>query len=137
MLISTSLIACGTLAAAASCLLSVFIFYKRQRAVKSGQIQRIVALQQKIDAALRDDGFEATREAFSATLKTASLTTSLQRPRLENMAKIDKQPPEKYKILCKLASQGLDVEEIAAILGISRIEAGQLLSLSSMAKCGR
>jgi hypothetical protein len=70
-------------------------------------------------------------------LKAASLTTDLQSPRLQHLAKIDKQPPEKYKILGKLASQGMDADEIASILGISRIEAGQLLSLSSMAKCGR
>jgi len=31
----------------------------------------------------------------------------------------------------------MDAEEIAAILGISRVEAGQLLSLSHMAKIGR
>jgi hypothetical protein len=77
------------------------------------------------------------RETFGASLKAASLTTGLQRPRLDNLAKIDKQPPEKYRILGKLVSQGMAAEEIAVILGISRIEAIQLLSLSTMAKIGR
>ena len=98
--------------------------------------REFMALQRKIDAALRDEGFDTAREAFSASLKTASLTTDLQRPRLENMAKIDKQPPEKYRILGKLASQGMGADEIATILGISPIEASQLLSLSNMAKFG-
>jgi DNA-binding transcriptional regulator LsrR (DeoR family) len=52
------------------------------------------------------------------------------------MAKMDRQAPEKYRILGKLASQGMGAEEIASILGISRVEAGQLLSLSNMAKSG-
>jgi hypothetical protein len=86
---------------------------------------------------LHDEGFDAERLAFGTALKAASLTTELQRPRLDTLAKLDKRPPEKYRILSKLASQGLEVEEIAAILGISSVEAGQLLSLSAMAKYGR
>jgi len=123
--------------AAALCLSALLLLCKRQRTKRQQETGRIVALQRKIDAVLNDDGFESAREAFSVSLKTASLTTGLQRPRLETMAKIDKQPPEKYRILGKLASQGMDAEEIAAILGISSIEAGQLLSLSTMAQIGR
>lgn len=110
---------------------------RRQRGEKERETRRIRDLQCKINAALQDDAHDASREAFSTTLKTASLTTDLQAPRLLHLAKIDTHPPEKYKILGKLASQGMDAEEIAAILGISRVEAGQLLSLSSMAKCSR
>jgi len=130
-------VALGTFFVAALCLPLFLLLVKRQRTVRQQQAERIVALQRKIDDALRDEGFETARKAFSASLKAASLTTDLQRPRLENMAKVDKQPPEKYRILGKLASQGMDAEEIAAILGISRVEAGQLLSLSHMAKIGR
>lgn len=119
------------------CLSAVLLTAKRRRAARQHHTQRIVALQQKIDAALRDSGFDSAREAFSASLQAASLTTELQRPRLENMAKIDKKAPDKYRILGKLASQGMNTEEIASILGISQIEAGQLLSLSNMAKFGR
>lgn len=126
----------GVVVAAVLCL-SALLLCKRQRTKRQRETDRIVALQRKIDAVLSDDGFESAREAFSVSLKTASLTTGLQRPRLETMAKINKQPPEKYRILGKLASQGMDAEEIAAILGISSVEAGQLLSLSNMAQIGR
>jgi hypothetical protein len=122
---------------AAGCLLVAALAVKRQRVRSRDETARLLTLQQKIEAALNDQGFELERAAFGAALKTASLTTDLQRPRLENLAKIDKQPPEKYRILGKLASQGMNVEEIATVLGISSVEAGQLLSLSSMAQYSR
>ena len=115
----------------------VLLYIKRQRQARAQENSRIIALQRKIDSALHDEGFEAAREQFSASLKTASLTTGLQRPRLENLAKIDKQAPEKYRILGKLATQGLGAEEIASILDISTMEAMQLLSLSQVAKMSR
>ena len=121
----------------AASLLAVLLIVKRQRAQTQAANDRLLTLQQKIEAALNDQGFEAERAALGGALKTASLTTALQRPRLENLARIDKQAPEKYRILGKLASQGMNVEEIATVLGISRVEAGQLLSLSSMAQYGR
>ena len=77
---------------------------------------------------------EAQRKMFGKALQSASLTTELQRPRMETLAKVDKQAPEKYRILSKLASQGLNVEEIATILGVSRVEAHQLINLSSVAQ---
>jgi len=134
MLESLNLITCSSMAATGLCLVASLVVAKRQRAEKEQQTGRILAMQRKIDATLQDEGFEAAREAFSVTLKTASLTTELQRPRLQTLAKVDKPAPEKYKILIKLASQGMGAEEIASILGISRMEAGQLLSLSHMAK---
>lgn len=119
------------------CCAGVLFYVKRRRRAREIATGRIIALQQKIDAALQDEGFDTAREAFSTSLKTASLTTNLQRPRLENLAKLDKQAPEKYRILGKLATQGMGAEEIAAILDISTIEAVQLLSLSQVAKISR
>jgi hypothetical protein len=136
MISSINLLFCSSLGVAGICLLSSFIMFKRQQSGRTREIQRILALQHKIDAALKDET-TTVREAFSTTLKTASLTTELQGPRLQNLAKINKQPPEKYKILSKLASQGMDAEEIASILEISRVEAGQLLNLCNMVNCGR
>jgi hypothetical protein len=133
----TPLLTGGALLALVACFSTFMVFVKRQRTERSQETERIMVLQRKIDAALRDEGFDSVREAFSASLKAATLTTDLQRPRLENMAKIDKQPPEKYRIRGKLASQGMGADEIAAILSISPIEASQLLSLSNMAKIGR
>lgn len=132
----TSLIIGSAFVVAAVCLAALLLLTRRQRAARHQRTHKIQALQRKIDAALQDEGFDSAREAFSSSLKTASLTTDLQRPRLENMAKLDRQAPEKYRILGKLASQGMGAEEIASILGISRVEAGQLLSLSNMAKSG-
>ncbi len=134
---SINLISCSSIIAASLCLFSTMHVIKRQRSEKFQETQRIRAIQLKIDAVLQDDGLDTNREAFSTTLKTAHLTTELQLPRLQSLAKIEKHPPEKYKILSKLASQGMGAEEIASILEISRVEAGQLLSLCNMAKCGQ
>ncbi len=134
---SLTLLCYSSIGVAGFFLTASFLLFKRQKAIRTQESQRIQALQRKIDMALKDDDDTTAREAFSMTLKTASLTTELQGPRLQNMAKINKQPPEKYKILSKLASQGMDAEEIASILDISRVEAGQLLSLCNMAKLDR
>ena len=134
---SINLISCSSIIAAGLCLFTAMHVIKRQQSEKFKETQRIRAIQLKIDAVLQDDNLDTYREAFSTTLKTAHLTTELQLPRLQSLAKIEKHPPEKYKILSKLASQGMDAEEIASILEISRIEAGQLLSLCNMAKCGQ
>lgn len=136
MLATTPVVLCVVLALLLGCSCILFLV-RRQRQVREQATRRIIALQRKIDAALDDRGFDAAREQFSASLKTASLTTGLQRPRLENLAKVDKQPPEKYRILGKLATQGLGAEEIASILDISTMEAMQLLSLSQVAKINR
>nr|WP_320009536.1 hypothetical protein [uncultured Desulfobulbus sp.] len=114
-------------------LIGALIFWRRH-AEKKLFIQRIKALQQKIEAALNDESFENQRAVFGKALQSASLTTELQRPRLETLAKIEKQPPEKYRILNQLVAQGLDVDEIAAVLGVSSVEANQLLKLSSVAR---
>lgn len=137
MVLSSAFFPAVGLMAALSCLLIVSLMLLRRREESRLVRQRITELQQKIEAALEDTGFEAQRQAFGQVLQTASLTTELQRPRLETMAKLSKQPPEKYRILANLASQGLNVEEIAAVLGVSRAEAHQLLNLSSIAKCGQ
>ena len=137
MVLSPALFPLVGLLAALGCLLIVSLMLLRRRDESRLVRQRLVQLQTKIEAALVDTGFEADRLAFGQVLHSASLTTELQRPRLETMAKLSKQPPEKYRILANLASQGLNVEEIAAVLGVSRAEAHQLLNLSSMAKCGQ
>lgn len=136
MLLSPSLIACFSLAALTFALCAVLVLFKRHHAMKHLETARIVALQQKINTALNDEYTPEARQAFQAAMQTARLTTELQLPRLQTLAKVNKQAPEKYKILSKLASQGMNAGEIASILGISPIEAGQLLSLSSMAKQG-
>ncbi|NLX19579.1 MAG: hypothetical protein GXY53_09930 [Desulfobulbus sp.] len=116
------------------CCFTLLILIKKHRFSRDEETRRLVLLQEKIAAALADDNFETDKESFKTSLKIASLTTGLQRPRLENLAKLDKQPPEKYRILNRLALQGLGADEIATILDISTVEAVQLLSLSQVAK---
>ncbi|MBM9537413.1 hypothetical protein [Desulfobulbus alkaliphilus] len=115
----------------------VLLCIRRFQAQHASTTQRIRSLREKIDTALQDECSPTPKEAFSTTLKTVQLTTGLQMPRLRNQAKLHQAPPEKYTILRRLASQGMKAEEIAAILGISHIEATQLLSLNSMARSNR
>lgn len=132
---TTSLLAGSAIFAVLLGLLVSSLIVWRQRVASRLLFERVTTLQQKIESALKDDdGFEAQRVAFGQALQSASLTTELQRPRLENLAKMNKQAPEKYRILSQLASQGLNVEEIAAILGVSSVEANQLLNLSNVAQ---
>jgi hypothetical protein len=116
--------------------LLVLIAATRHRQVREEQLEnkRIRALQLKINAVLQDELHDLSLDALNTTLKTARLTTGFQVPRLQNLARIDKQPPEKYRILGKLASQGMGTEEIAAVLDISTVEAAQLLHLNAMAR---
>ena len=127
----------ASLAAAAPFLAFAHLLIKRRRETDRLAAARIAALQEKIGAALQDGFDQAAPESFTTMLRTASLTTGLQAPRLQTMAGMDKQAPEKYRILARLASQGMGADEIAAALGISHVEAGQLLSLSRMAGSGR
>ncbi|MGD9949509.1 MAG: hypothetical protein AB7U29_13680 [Desulfobulbus sp.] len=134
MLTVPTLVAGSGIFAALLCLLITSLIVWRKRVESRLLIKRVSTLQQKIETALNDEDFEVQRAMFGKALQSASLTTELQRPRLENLAKVDKQAPEKYRILSKLASQGLNVEEIATILGVSSNEAHQLLNLSSVAQ---
>ncbi|MDD2465896.1 MAG: hypothetical protein PHI97_18000 [Desulfobulbus sp.] len=134
MLTDSPLLASFGIFAALLCLLVTLLIVWRRRVESRLLIKRVTTLRQKIEEVLKDEGFDAQQSIFGKALQSASLTTELQRPRLDNLAKIDKQAPEKYRILNKLASQGLNVEEIAAILGVSSIEANQLLNLSNVAQ---
>ncbi len=134
MLTVPSLLAGTGIFATLLCILTAALILWRRRAEQRLLMHRVVTLQRKIAGAINDDDFEAQREIFGKALQSASLTTELQRPRMETLAKLGKQAPEKYRILNKLASQGLNVEEVAAILGVSNVEAHQLMNLSSVAQ---
>ncbi|MBM9616497.1 hypothetical protein JWJ90_19715 [Desulfobulbus rhabdoformis] len=137
MILSSSFIAAiGLFAGLLFALIAAMIGWRRKAEGKI-LLQRVRVLQQKIETALDDENFDNQRAVFGKALQSASLTTDLQRPRLETLAKIEKQPPEKYRILNQLAAQGLNVDEIAAVLGVSSVEANQLLNLSSVARMRR
>jgi DNA-directed RNA polymerase specialized sigma24 family protein len=137
MLLSLPMIGATVALVLSLALLATLVILKRKQAEQRLTSQRLATLQQKIATALDDDATEAERAAFGVALKAARLTTELQRPRLETMAKLDRQPPEKYRILSTLAAQGMASEEIASLLGISPMEANQLLSLCTVGKGGR
>jgi hypothetical protein len=97
----------------------------KERRIKSMEKRRIIALQHKVQAVLQD----GSGSCFTETLAKASITTGLQLPRLKAQNHLHRQVPEKYQILERLASQGLNQTAIASALGISTMEAGQLLAL--------
>lgn len=127
----------AALSVTTGCAATLLLVRNRHHSERARRSERINVLQRKIEAVLDDDLGTKALESFTASLKAASLTTDLQRPRLDNLAKIDKQPPEKYRILARLASQGLAADEIAAIVGISHVEVRQLLSLRTMSEISR
>lgn len=87
--------------------------------------QQLTGLQEKHDQII----------AFQNSLKTAELTTILQKPRLE-MHSIGSGHhfSEKYRIIRVLAEKGLSLEEIASVLAVSTHEARQLVTLSRLAQ---
>jgi hypothetical protein len=117
----------GTLVLALPALVLAWCAALRRRQRDRLAVERILRLQRRIDAALNDGFDHDSRRDFAVLLHTASLTTDLQTPRLRLQAGIDRQPPEKYRILGQLADRGLD----------ATVEAGQLLSLMRVVDRGR
>ncbi|MGI6657744.1 MAG: hypothetical protein ACOX5Z_13175 [Desulfobulbus sp.] len=120
----------------------LFVLHRRDQhelaAQRAETARRIQGLQSKIETALNDDDtFDRERTSFAAALHNAGLTTDLQRPRLEAMSKREQQPPDKYRIISALADQDMQLDEIAHVLRVSRMEAEQLLRLSVMARSAR
>lgn len=73
--------------------------------------------------------------AFQNSLKTAELTTLLQKPRLDAQGLGSGHKfSEKYRIMRVLAEKGLSIDEIAAVLAVSTHEARQLVTLSQLAQ---
>ena len=71
---------------------------------------------------------------FNRSLNQASITTSLQKSRLSAQNYNPRlSPPERYRYVHSLASNGMSPEEIASILSISIHEADQLVNLSRLA----
>jgi|GEM_PF-3163533 len=101
--------------------------------------RQLKRLQQKVHAALSEEPAQRKKvtPSFKQTLDTAALATEFQVPRLMTQARVHQPAPEKYTILSRLVSQGLDTEEIASILGISTREAHQLAKLCALAETGK
>lgn len=73
--------------------------------------------------------------AFQNSLKTAELTTMLQKPRLDaGNTTTDHVLSGKYRCIQSLTQNGKSVDEIASILAVSTHEARQLVNLSKLAQ---
>lgn len=130
------LILCSTLLGFCLSAVLAAAVVKNHNLQKDKDRETIKALQRKITKALQEEN-TAMATSFAASLNNASLATGLEATRLQAGEKVHKHPPEKYLILKRLASQGMETEEIADIVGISAVEAGQLVRLSRMADCPR
>ncbi|WP_028585493.1 hypothetical protein [Desulfogranum mediterraneum] len=132
-----AVVLCSTLLGFCLSLIVMILLGKARPHSRQGEDERIKQLQAKLDRALGGQPAAPEHHSFAKSLAQASLTTELQFPRLQRQTRAHQPPPEKYTILNKLISRGLDKEEIASILGISRIEASQLMTLRSMAEAER
>jgi hypothetical protein len=85
---------------------------------------------------LLHEKYEKIKE-FQNSLNVAELTTKLQKPRMEAQ-NIDmgnrNSTPGKYSNVQSLAKEGMSVDQIASVLGISTHEAQQLVNLSMLAQ---
>ncbi len=70
---------------------------------------------------------------FNQNLSDAGITTRLQSSRLSTQSRPDApEAPERYRYFHRLAGSGMEAEEIASVLSISRHEASQLITLSRL-----
>lgn len=128
------LILCSVLLGFFLCIVLTAVITRNRIVQKKKELETIKSLQRKISIALQDDR-SVTATPFNNMLNKATLASGFQTTGLQVQVKTHREPPEKYKILQKLATQGMGTEEIAAILGISTVEADQLVNLHRMAGC--
>jgi len=108
-------------------------FYLRKK--KFNEQQRILKLQEKVQAALEDNSTPEPTTPFASKLSEAGITTKLQQTRMQLQSGSAGEPPEKYKFFSNLVAKGMKAEEIAEVLGISTTEASQLVQLCGLNGC--
>lgn len=128
------LILCSVLLGFFLCIVLTAVITRRRIVQKKKERETIVSLQRRISIALQDNHLD-NNIPFNNVLDQATQTSGFQATGFQVQVKAHREPPEKYKILQKLATQGMGTEEIAAVLGISTIEADQLINLHRMADC--
>jgi hypothetical protein len=73
--------------------------------------------------------------SFQENLKDAELTTRFQQPRLQGASTQQQPGPRgRYHFIRSLEDKGMDLDEIARVLGISPHETEQILALSKIAE---
>ena len=91
-------------------------------------------LQLKKKNLILDSQLEQLR-SFQDKLRSAELTTKLQKPRLKDSAQpLVPESPERYLYISSLHQKGMDPQEIATILRLSQDEIEQILALSRIAQ---
>jgi DNA-binding transcriptional MerR regulator len=105
-----------------------FVLLRRRHGMELDKIQQLC---NRVEQALAeaDQDTKPARTAFPHLLEEAARHTGFQKPRLKIQAGITGEAPEKYRYFSTLQQKGMQVEEIAEILGISITEARQLASL--------
>jgi len=101
---------------------------RRRQGMEQEKIQQLCS---RVEQALTEDDRQAEQPqtAFPHFLQEAARHTGFQQPRLKIEAGAFSEAPEKYRYFSILQQKGMQVEEIADILGISASEARQLASL--------
>ncbi|PIE59695.1 MAG: hypothetical protein CSA32_02595 [Desulfobulbus propionicus] len=115
-------------------LITLILWQKLHRNRQPDTEQRLHLLRKKAEKALEADDVTMQPSAFQRSLLNISMRNTLQQHRLDRLSRPDQPPPEKYVILNNLAELGLDSEEMASIVGISGVEASQLMKLRSIAR---
>ncbi len=111
--------------------LTVLLFQKK----RAEEQRKIRLLREKVQAALDDTPTNGKPAGFAASLSQATITTKLQKTRIELQSGARGGPPEKYTFFSSLVAKGMNAEEIAEILDISITEASQLVQLCGLTGC--
>ncbi len=131
------IVICSTLLGFCLSFITFILIQKIRNRAEPAAENRMKRIQKKIDAALEVQTVVSGHKSFEHSLKNASLTTELQLPRIRRQCHAHTQAPEKYTILAKLISQGMEPENIASLMDISMTEVSQLITLKNMAREGR
>ncbi len=103
----------------------------KKSAIRLHETQTSLAALQKKIIQLEDE--TCKKDTFEVSLDKAEVTTKLQTSRISTLhGKCTTAPPERYRYIRSLIESGMDSEEIASVLSISKQEAGQLVSLSKL-----
>ncbi|AGF79625.1 hypothetical protein UWK_03096 [Desulfocapsa sulfexigens DSM 10523] len=119
-------------------LLCILIFWRslvlrRQLVEKSGLLRIQMYKIEKMSQEIENNVPSGSDEKFQTSLKQATVTTELQKPRsslVNNRKKI--RSPERYSYVQNMLHAGMPKEEIASTLGMSGGEISQILKLTKL-----
>jgi len=115
-------------------LLRLLLLFRENRLLSEQLTKTTVSLDRACRERDRLQNEQQREPAFAKNLHEAGITTELQQPRLNAQSALSKATiPEKYSFIASMTQKGMNGEEIASLLSISREEAEQLVSLSRIA----